>query len=88
VALGELAGTATVLGAPSRHVLPVSPDALNTLMPAAAAAWRIESMLWTSASVVWSSQYAQLLLMMVTPSLTIALNSAWKLVLAPVNGAS
>ena len=45
-------------------------------------------MLVTSASVVWSSQYAQLLLMTVTPPLIIALNSAWKLVPLPLNGAS
>ena len=36
-------------------------------------------MLCTSASVVWSSQYAQLLLMIVTPSSIIALKSGWKL---------
>ena len=88
VPFGEPAGTATVSGLPSRQVLPVSPLALNTPIPDAAAAARIESMLVTSASVVWSSQYAQLLLITVTPPLTIALNRVWKLVPLPLNGAS
>jgi hypothetical protein len=52
VAWGESDGTPTVFGAPSRQVLPVSPLPLKTLIPDAAAVARIESMLWTSASVV------------------------------------
>jgi hypothetical protein len=44
-------------------------------------------MLCTSASVVWSSQYAQLLLMTSTPAPIIALKMAWKLEPA-ANGAS
>ncbi len=53
--VGALAGTATVLGEPSRHVLPVSPEALKTVMPDAAAVCMIDSRLTTSASVVWLS---------------------------------
>ncbi len=56
----------------------MSPAPLNTLMPAAAAFFRMLSMLCTSAAVVWSSQYAQLLLMIVTPALIMALNIDWK----------
>ena len=52
VAFGESDGTAIVLDAPSRHVLPPSPLPLNTLMPEAAALCRIASMLCTSASEV------------------------------------
>src|SRR5512142_1150603 len=83
---GASAGTAIVSAAPSRQVLPVSPLPENTLMPDAAADCRIVSMLFTSAGLVWFSQYAQLLLMTVTsPSLSILLNTLWKLAPAPGN---
>src|SRR5512144_2624669 len=87
VACGASDGTPIVFGPPSRHVLPVSPDALNTLTPEAAAVASTASMPCTSAAVVWSSQYVQLLLMIVMPSSTIRLNIDWKLP-PPLNGAS
>ncbi len=68
-------------GEPSKHVLPLSPLPFSTLIPAPAAVARIESRLWTSASVVWSSQYVQELLMTETPSSIIWLKRVWKLVL-------
>ena len=43
VTLGESAGTATVFGLPSRHVLPLSPLPVSTLIPEAAACWSTES---------------------------------------------
>src|SRR5262249_60614808 len=81
VAWGELAGTPTVFGLPLRHVLPVSPLLLNTLAPLAAAWASTESMDCASARLVWSSHWDHELLMTVTPSLIMALNSCWKLVL-------
>ncbi len=62
LALGKLQGnTTSQLKVPFERngaveVLPLSPLALNTEMPAAAAVARIASMLCTSAAVVWSSQ--------------------------------
>ena len=88
VACGELAGTCTTFADPSRQVEPRSPVALNALMPDAAAAAKSASMLCASAGVVWSSQYAHELLMIVTPPLIIAFSNVWKLVPPPVNGAS
>jgi hypothetical protein len=55
--------------------------------PDAAALARIVSMLCTSASVVWSSQYAQLFEITLTPSPIIALSIVWKLP-RPANGPS
>jgi len=52
VAFGELAGTWQVFELPFKQVLPLSPDPFSTVMPAAPALARIESILCTSATVV------------------------------------
>ena len=81
VAFGESAGTPTVLGAPSRHVLPESPDPFTTVTPLAAAFARIESIAWASACGVWSSHWVHEFEITVSPSAIIAWNIWAKLVL-------
>src|SRR4051794_31018704 len=76
VACGEPAGTPIVLGLPSRQVLPVSPVALSTVIPDAAAEASTSSIARTVAASTWSSQADQLLLITVTLSSIMALNMA------------
>jgi len=52
---------------------PLSPVAVNTLTPIAAAFWTTVARLVAVAAVTWFSQLDQLLLMMKTPSPTIRL---------------
>src|SRR5437763_4327676 len=56
VPCGQLAGRLATLLLPSMQVLPKSPVELSTVMPAAAALARTESILWASARVAWTSQ--------------------------------